>query len=134
MTPRERRRRKLVLGFWRAVNPVARRLAGIAPWWVVLETTGRRSGTPRQVPLARGPFDGRTAWLIAVHGEHAAFARNITANPRVRLRLRGRWRSGTAALTEMDEQVLRRFSRYARAGPQTVGIEPKLVKIELDPD
>jgi hypothetical protein len=44
------------------------------------------------VPLARGPVDGHTAWLIAVHGAHASFAQNIAANPRVRLKLRsGEW-------------------------------------------
>ena len=119
---------------WRVMNPLARPLAGIAPFWVMLETIGRRSGQPRQVPLARGPIDGRTAWLIAVHGEHATFARNIAANPRVRLRVARRWRSGTATLTEMDDQVVRRFGLYAQSGPRALGIDPKLVKVELDAD
>jgi deazaflavin-dependent oxidoreductase (nitroreductase family) len=118
---------------WRLMNPLARPLAGIAPFWVVLETIGRRSGEPRQVPLARGPIEDGTAWLIAVHGEHSTFARNIAANPRVRLRVGRRWRAGTASLTDLDEGVMRRFSRYAQAGPRTVGIDPKLVRIELDP-
>ena len=134
MTPREHRRRAAALRMWRVMNPLARPLAGIAPFWVMLETTGRRSGRPRQVPLARGPIDGRTAWLIAVHGEHATFARNIAVNPRVRLRAGRRWRSGTATLTDMDEQVVRRFSLYAQSGPRALGIDPKLVKIELDAD
>jgi hypothetical protein len=30
----------------------------------------------------------------------------------------------------MDDDVLQRFSRYARLGPKTIGIEPKLVRIE----
>ena len=120
------------MALWRPFNPVARALAGIAPWWVVLETTGRRSGKPRRVPLARGPVDGRTAWLIAVHGSHSSFAHNIAANARVRLKLRGRWREGTAELVDIDDAVLRRFSPYARMGPPTFGIEPKLVRIELD--
>lgn len=99
---------------------------------MLLETTGRHSGRPRQVPLARGPVDGSIASLIAVHGPHASFARNVAADPRVRLRLAGRWRSGTAALAPLDTQMLRRFNRYARAGPRTVGIDPQLVRIELD--
>jgi deazaflavin-dependent oxidoreductase (nitroreductase family) len=117
--------------FWRLFNPIARTLAGIAPWWVVLETTGRRSGKPRRVPLARGPVDGSTAWLISVHGDHASFARNIAADPRVRLKLRGRWRDGEAELVPAEEEVLRRFNAYARLGPRTLGIEPKLVRIVL---
>ncbi len=120
------------MAIWRVVNPPARRLAGIVPAWVVLETVGRRSGQARRVPLARGPVDGDTAWLISVHGNHASFARNIEANPRVRLKLRGRWRSGRAAVLPMDEAVLRRFNTYARSGPRTIGIEPKLIRVTMD--
>ena len=83
----------LVKAWWRIVNPLTIPLAGFAPWWVVLETTGRRTGRRRRVPLARGPVDGRSAWLIAVRGTHAGFAHNIAADPRVRLKMRGRWRS-----------------------------------------
>ena len=119
--------------FWRLFNPVARSLAGIAPWWVVLETTGRRTGRARQVPLARGPVDGSTAWLISVHGLHADFARNIEANSRVRLRLRGRWRHGTAAVVAADPGVIGRFNLYARMGPRTLGIDLKLIRVELEP-
>jgi hypothetical protein len=32
----------------------------------------------------------------------------------------------------VDPAVLRRFSVYARMGPRTVGIDPMLIKIELD--
>ena len=106
---------------WRVFNPVARTLAGVAPWWVVLETTGRRSGQARRVPLAAGPSDDHTTWLIAVHGAHSSFAHNIAADPRVRLKVRGRWHVGTAELVAMDEAVLRRFNSYARAGPRTAG-------------
>jgi len=120
------------MAFWRLFNPVARSLAGVAPWWVVLETIGRRSGRPRQVPLARGPSEGRTTWLIAVHGAHASFALNIAADPHVRLKLRGQWRDATATLAPLDPAVLERFSRYARMGPRTLGIDPKLVRVELD--
>jgi deazaflavin-dependent oxidoreductase (nitroreductase family) len=132
MTTAERRRRAWARAFWRLFNPLARRAAGVAPWWVVLETTGRRSGKPRRVPLARGPVDGHTAWLIAVHGPHASFAHNIAANPRVRLKLRGRWREGNAAIVPFDSETLARFNRYARLGPRTLGIEPKLVRVDLD--
>lgn len=131
LTARQRRTRGLAMAFWRAVNPPTRPLAGWAPWWVLLETTGRRSGQPRRVPLARGPVDGNVAWLIAVHGEHASFARNIAADPRVRLRIAGRWRAGTASLQPLDEQVLERFGAYARSGPRTLGIEPRLLRVEL---
>jgi deazaflavin-dependent oxidoreductase (nitroreductase family) len=132
VSSRDKVRRRIARLSWALFNPLARRLAGIAPWWVVLETTGRRSGRARRVPLASGPVDGSTAWLIAVHGDRSGFARNIAAAPRVRLRLRGRWRTGTASVEPLDEQVLARFNAYARMGPRTFGIEPKLVRVELD--
>jgi deazaflavin-dependent oxidoreductase (nitroreductase family) len=131
LNPSERRKRRRALMAWKVINPLARSLAGIAPWWVVLETRGHRSGRPRRVPLARGPVDGNTAWVISVHGDHSAHARNVAADPDVRLKLRGRWREGTTELVPIDEAVLRRFNRYARLGPRTMGIEPKLMRIEL---
>jgi deazaflavin-dependent oxidoreductase (nitroreductase family) len=133
VTSLQRLKRRVSLTFWRIVNPLARSLAGIAPWWVVLETTGRKSGKPRRVPLARGPVDGSTAWLICVHGSRAEFARNIDADPRIRLKLRGSWRDGTAEVLPLDEAVVRRFNLYARMGPRTMGIEPKLIRVELAP-
>jgi deazaflavin-dependent oxidoreductase (nitroreductase family) len=124
-------RRRVARAFWRVFNPIAMRLAGIAPWWVVLETRGRQTGRVRRVPLARGPVDGATTWLIAVHGRGAGFVRNIEASPGVRLRLRGRWRTGTAEVEPYDEAVAGRFNLYARMGPATLGIDPVLVRVDL---
>jgi len=67
-----------------------------------------------------------------VHGAHASFAHNIAADPRVRLKIRGRWNEGTARLLALDETLLERFNSYARRGPRTFGIEPMLIRIELD--
>ncbi|MEA2438784.1 MAG: hypothetical protein QOH76_208 [Thermoleophilaceae bacterium] len=118
---------------WRVMNPIALRFAaGIAPWWVILETSGRKSGQPRRVPLARGPVEGRTVWLVAVHGKHAGFVRNVIAEPRVRIKMRGRWSSGRASVEPIDLERLRSFNLYARLGPRTIGIDPALVRIELD--
>ena len=125
------RRRAAARAIWRVMNPVAVRLAGFAPWWVVLETTGRRTGRPRRVPLARGPISGSTTWLISVHGRHAGFARNISDSPEVRLKIRKRWYQGRASLMPLDQTIVSRFNRYARLGPRTLGIDPALVMIEL---
>jgi deazaflavin-dependent oxidoreductase (nitroreductase family) len=122
----------MALAFWRVVNPAIKPFAGIAPWWVILETTGQRSGEPRRVPLARGPEVGSTTWVIAAHGEHATFARNLAANPAVRLKIRGRWRDGTAKLEPLDPEMKRRFNAYARAATGPVGIDPMLVRIDFD--
>jgi hypothetical protein len=118
--------------FWRVANPVVRPLAGRAPWWVLLETTGRTSGLKRQVPLARGPLDGDTAWLIVVHGMHSDLGRNIATTPQVRLRLRGRWRTGVAEMMPVDETLLSKFNAYARGG-LAIGSDPMMVRISLDP-
>jgi hypothetical protein len=36
-----------MMRLWRIINPANRVLAGIAPWWVVIETVGRRTGKRR---------------------------------------------------------------------------------------
>ncbi len=131
MTRAAKVRRAIAKATWSVGNPIFLRLAGVLPWWAVLETTGRRTGLPRQIPLARGPVDGNMAWLIAVHGHSSAFAKNIATSPEVRLRLGGRWHRGTAALQPLDPAIVRRFNRYARLGPTTFGINPALLRVEL---
>ena len=127
----QRRRRSRNRMFWRIVNPPTRPLAGVAPWWVLLETRGRRTGAPRRTPLARGPREGDVLWLISVHGRHAAWVRNVEVTPEVRIKLSGRWHDGRATVHDYDESVVRRFNRYARSGPRTLGIDPTLVRVEL---
>jgi deazaflavin-dependent oxidoreductase (nitroreductase family) len=127
----QRRRRARHRTFWRIVNPPARRLAGLAPWWVLLETQGRRSGRRRTTPLARGPIDGDVIWLHSVHGRHADWVRNLEATPEVRIKLSGRWHDPHATVHEYDEAIVRRFNRYARSGPRTLGISPALVRVQL---
>jgi deazaflavin-dependent oxidoreductase (nitroreductase family) len=134
MSRRSRFRRAIAMLFWRALNPVALRFAaGLAPWWIILETTGRKTGMPRRVPLARGPADEHTVWLIAVHGRHASFVKNLLIEPRVRVKIRGEWLSGRADLQPLDTKRLSEFNLYARGGPKTMGIDPALVRIDLDP-
>ena len=131
LTQPDRRRRSRHRIFWKLVNPPTRPLAGLAPWWVLLETRGRRSGSPRTTPLARGPVEGDAVWLASVHGRHASWVRNIEASPDVRIKLSGRWRGGRAAVHQYDEAMGRRFNLYARSGPTMLGIDPVLVRVEL---
>jgi deazaflavin-dependent oxidoreductase (nitroreductase family) len=127
----DRRRRSRHRAIWRVINPPARRLAGYAPWWVLLETRGRRTGKLRITPLARGPRDDGAVWINSVHGRHATWVRNIEATPDVRVKLSGRWHRGEATVRDYDDAVVRRFNRYARSGPASLGIDPVLVRIEL---
>ena len=132
MTRKRRLKRSAMMVGWRIINPATRLLAGIAPWWVVIETVGRRTGKQRRTPLARGPLDGDTIWLIAVHGTHASWVRNIADSPAVRLRVKGRWRAGSASIVPYDADIVRRFNRYARSGLGTaVSIDPALIRVDL---
>jgi len=113
---------------WRAINPPTRVVAGLAPWWVLLETTGRRTGRARHTPLAAGPRDSQGMWLIAAHGRHADYVANLVADPRVRLRHRGQWLVGKAEVHDVDPHVVAGFNRYAR-GALRLGIDPQLIRI-----
>ena len=111
----------------RVINRVARALleAGLAPpTYALLETTGRRSGRPRRVPVANG-LQGETFWLISGLGERAHYLRNIKADPRVRVKARParlrdglpmRWRSGTARLV-FDDSPRARQRQLGRGRP-----------------
>lgn len=132
LTKPERRRAARHQLFWRFVNPATRPFAGFAPWWVLLETTGHRTGEPRRTPLARGPVEGEVVWLNSVHGRRASWVRNIAATPAVRIKLSGRWREGRATVHDWDEQIEARFNAYARSGPKALGIDPALVRIDLE--
>jgi len=127
----ERRRRSRHLAIWRFINPPLRRLAGYAPWWVLIETRGRRSGRARTTPLARGPRDRDVVWVNSVHGRRADWVRNVEASPEVRVKLSGRWHRGRATIHDYEDETVRRFNRYARSGPATLGIDPVLVRVEL---
>src|SRR3954449_6118753 len=87
----------------RLLNPVMVRLleAGVVPrGWALLETTGRRSGEPRRVPVGNG-LRGGEFWIVAEHGRHAHYVRNIERDPRVRVGRR--WHAGTAHLLDGDD-------------------------------
>jgi deazaflavin-dependent oxidoreductase (nitroreductase family) len=121
----------------RLLNPVMVRLldADLVPrGWALLETTGRRSGRPRRVPVGDGLRGGRF-WIVAEHGRHADYVRNIERDPRVRVKARGRWRAGTAHVLpgEDPRAVLRALRRPLNdAGLLLMATEPLVVRIDLD--
>lgn len=86
------------------LNPVVRAVVRRVPvpGWALLETTGRKSGLARTTPVGDG-LDGSTFWIVAEHGRRAAYVRNLEADPRVRVRVRGRWRTGTAHVVPDDD-------------------------------
>ena len=116
------------------VNPMVRRVAGYVPWWSLLETVGRTSGKPRRTPVGNG-LEGDTFWIVAEHGHRAGYVRNIAANPRVRVRVQGRWRSGTAQLLPDDDprERQRRLRPVNAALVRVMGTDLLTVRIDLDP-
>jgi deazaflavin-dependent oxidoreductase (nitroreductase family) len=129
MTEAQRRKRERVHLFHRLVNPINRRLPG----QVVLETTGRSSGLARHVPVG-GRRQGNSFWLVSNDGRAAHYVRNIEANPRVRVRLRGRWYPGTAHLLDHDDPVarLRQLPRFNSMMVRLLGTSLLTIRIDLD--
>jgi deazaflavin-dependent oxidoreductase (nitroreductase family) len=115
-------------------NPIVERVAGFVPWWALLETTGRTSGKPRRNPVGNG-LRGDTFWIVAEHGHDAGYVRNIKANPRVRVRVEGRWRSGTAHVMPHDDPVERQkqLRPLNAAMVRAVGTDLLTIRIDLDP-
>lgn len=123
------RKRRLVtrLQRWFA-NPVTRRL----PTQVLLETTGRTSGQPRQTPIG-GRLVGRQFWLVSEHGEASNYVRNIKVDNAVRIRIRGHWYAGTAHLLPDDDARarLKQLPRYNSAMVAALGTNPLTLRIDL---
>ncbi|MGH3981906.1 MAG: nitroreductase/quinone reductase family protein [Pseudonocardiaceae bacterium] len=131
----DKRRFTTALGY--LVNPVVKAAVALRlapPSYAMLETTGRKSGQSRRTPVGNG-LDGNTFWLVAEHGRRANYVRNIEANPRVRVKVRGTWRSGTAHALPHDDprERLRRIGlRFNGAVVQIMGTDLLTVRIDLD--
>jgi deazaflavin-dependent oxidoreductase (nitroreductase family) len=122
----------------RVVNPVVRRALEVAPFRTgaaLLETTGRRTGRPRRVPVGDGLRDD-TFWIVTEHGWNADYVRNIQRNPRVRVKVGRYWRSGIAHILVDDDpyQRLRWLRRPVNdALLLAVGTEQLTIRVDLDP-
>ncbi|MFJ6086298.1 nitroreductase/quinone reductase family protein [Streptomyces sp. NPDC092369] len=115
--------------FQRRLNPIMRRL----PLQTVLETTGRTSGLPRPTPVG-GRRIGDTFWLVSEFGERSHYIRNIKADPRVRVRIRGRWHTGTAHLMPEDDTTarLRTLPRMNSTSVRAIGAGLLTVRVDLE--
>lgn len=120
---------RLVTTFQRRIgNPILRRL----PTQQLLETTGRVSGRPRITPIG-GRRIGDQFWLVSEFGERSQYIRNIKADNRVRVRLRGRWHTGTAHLLPEDDARARlaQLPKANSAAVRLVGTDLLTVRIDL---
>jgi deazaflavin-dependent oxidoreductase (nitroreductase family) len=124
------------------LNPLVKAAATVGvrpPGVVVLETTGRRSGKPRRTPVG-AKREGQTLWMVSEHGLGAGYVRNMEADPRVRVRIGLRWRTGTAHLLPDDDPSLR-LREMSRSSPglrlnslavRMMQTDPMTVRIDLD--
>ena len=119
------------------LNPPVRALFALGlfpPTHALLETTGRRSGLPRQNPVGNG-LEGDTFWIVAEHGHDANYVRNLEANLRVRVKIGHRWRTGTATVLPDDDprkrldQVGHRVNGFM---VRAVGTDLLTVRVDLD--
>jgi deazaflavin-dependent oxidoreductase (nitroreductase family) len=121
----------------RIVNLVQRRIANpvmrLVPIQTLLETIGRKSGQPRRTPVG-GRLTGSEFWLVSEFGERSQYVRNIEANPRVRVRVRGRWHSGTATLLPDDDARARlaELPRMNSAAVRAMGDNLLTIRVDLD--
>ncbi|WP_405179904.1 nitroreductase family deazaflavin-dependent oxidoreductase [Nocardia sp. NBC_01377] len=121
---------RLITTFQRRVgNPILRRLPGQQ----LLETVGRVSGEPRITPIG-GRRVGNEFWFVSEFGPRSQYVRNITANNRVRVRLRGHWHSGTAHLLPDDDPIarLRELPRGNSTAVRAVGTDLLTLRVDLD--
>ncbi|MBD0736336.1 nitroreductase/quinone reductase family protein [Streptomyces sp. CBMA29] len=117
------------------VNPVARRTAAFTPGAAVVETTGRVSGLPRRTPVG-GALEGTTFWWVSEFGRQSQYVRNIEADPRVRVQIKGTWHAGTAALVDDDDprERLKRLPRFNSAAVRVFGTNLLTMRVDLDPE
>ncbi|GAA3131201.1 nitroreductase family deazaflavin-dependent oxidoreductase [Streptomyces rameus] len=110
-------------------NPINRRI----PTQTLLETTGRTSGLPRPTPVG-GSRVGDSFWIVSEFGFTSHYIRNIQADPRVRVRIRGRWHHGTAHLLPEDDAVarLRTLPRFNSAAVRAFGTDLLTVRVDLE--
>jgi deazaflavin-dependent oxidoreductase (nitroreductase family) len=118
---------------------------GLAPSaYALLETTGRKTGRVRRIPVANG-VEGDTFWLISAHGRHSHYLHNIRADPRVRVGVRAggtlHWRAGTAHLLPDDDSRARQRKlgrgrlayRLDALLLRAVSTDLQTIRIDLDP-
>ncbi|TXL89336.1 nitroreductase family deazaflavin-dependent oxidoreductase [Streptomyces sp. NBC_01725] len=120
---------RVVTAFQRRVaNPLSSRMPG----QILLETTGRTSGLPRRTPVG-GSRVGQEFWLVSEYGDKSQYVRNILADPRVRVRIKGTWHTGTAHPMPQDDPRarLRKLPAGNSAVVRLMGTNLLTVRVDL---
>lgn len=110
------------------VNPVGRKLPV-----TMLETTGRKTGQPRHTAVGGRVVDDQF-WMVSEHGAHSHYVLNIKADPAVRVRIGGRWRTGTATLLPDDDPIarMRELPNGNSAMVRLMGSDLLTIRVDLD--
>jgi deazaflavin-dependent oxidoreductase (nitroreductase family) len=119
----------------RLLNPRHKRIAGMpGVRAALLETVGRKTRERRQTPVLYG-LDGDTLWIVSMFGQQAHYVRNILAEPRVRVKVGGSWRGGTARVVEDDDAKARiaRIDPLNTSAARRYGTDHLTVRVDLDP-
>ena len=111
---------------------VANPLMRLMPFQTLLETTGRKSGEPRRTPLD-GSRIGDQFWFVSEFGDKSQYVKNIQADPQVRVRLKGKWHSGTAHLVPEDDphERLRSLPKFNSFGVRTFGTNLLTIRVDF---
>ena len=111
---------------------VANPLMRLMPFQTLLETTGRKTGEPRRTPLD-GSRIGHQFWFVSEFGDKSQYVKNIKADPRVRVRLKGKWHSGTAHLVPDDDphERLRSLPKFNSFGVRTFGTNLLTIRVDF---
>jgi hypothetical protein len=78
-----------------------------------------------------------SAARTAAHGTQADYVRNLQAEPGVRVKVGGAWRSGTAAVLPEDDAAARSRTlpyQWDAAIGRMMASAPVTVRIDLDPE
>ncbi|WKG00974.1 nitroreductase/quinone reductase family protein [Mycolicibacterium sp. HK-90] len=122
-------KRRIVHGAQRrVVNPVGRQLP-----ITMLETIGRKSGQPRHTAVGGRVIDNQF-WMVSEHGDRSHYVLNIKADPAVRVRVNGKWRTGVAHLLPDDDAVarLKELPTLNSAVVRAVGSDLLTIRVDLD--
>jgi deazaflavin-dependent oxidoreductase (nitroreductase family) len=118
----------------KVINPrVSRHAGNLGDRYALLETIGRKSGLARQTPVGNG-LEGDVFWIVSEHGRAAHYVQNLIANPRVRIKVNGAWRSGIARVLDGDDSRARLKSIDPRTAAEIrrLGSALLTVRVELD--
>ena len=127
--------RRWVIAYQRAFMALYRPLAGVVPGWAVVETSGRRTGRPRQTPVG-GRLCGDTFWLVVGDRSRSQYVKNIEADPTVRVRAHRHWYTGTAHVLVHDNarHRLMTMNPINSVFIWIAGTDLATIRIDLDPD